>query len=239
MNDEYIKRLIRQNLANVKRRAELAERGMVIIRSWPVSICLSCANIFTAPIKPQHKCPLCGHVMPRKNYEEIVQAGRDAILFGHIYRSKYEDNYRKNKKGCHYGLSIDYTTLTLLSFIGVAALSGVIGNASYDIVKAIIQRIARSSPVKRRLKDESKAVYLSDLYSERFIQRLIAHTRDHHNGFRNAPRKVRDAISSEIRAQTVAPTVQTGRLPKKEMIIRRRPLLKSDARRLWKNMDKK
>lgn len=107
------------------------------------AICFNCASLYIPSNAGQYTCPYCKHSFDVDLYEEILEYAKTAVYYGYDYRKKYEEQTDKDDKvTTTYCLN---EPLAIACFIGVAAISGIIGNASYDLVKKVVGKIKRSS----------------------------------------------------------------------------------------------
>lgn len=112
-------------------------------QDFSYAICFNCASLYSLSITDQYTCPYCKHSFDADFYKEILDYAKTAVYYGYDYRKKYEEQIQaEGKITTRYYLSDPFA---IACFIGVAALSGIIGNASYDLVKKAIGKIKRSS----------------------------------------------------------------------------------------------
>lgn len=156
--------------------------------SESLSLCLACAAL-TA----EHKsdvCPVCGEAIDLGRLERVRDVAGFIVRYGYHYRRYYE------REGVESRALIDFEALWV--FVGVAVLSGILGNSAYDLVQAAVRRIIMTyelqrpdrdtSPVRRLLIDEQA-------YNE------FADCLDHYlRGMPGLDPAIRDAIAEEMLA---------------------------------------
>jgi hypothetical protein len=146
------------------------------------SICPHCAQILAAPANDI--CPECSAPISDVQQRLLVEFAREVVHFGHEYRELYEredsDRYR-----FYLPQAPDW-----LAFISLAVLSGILGNASYDIVKRAVRRI-----VAQVNRDHEKAINVVD---DAFLRKLDTQFREYMSGLEKVSPNVRAAILDEI-----------------------------------------
>lgn len=115
-------------------------------------ICLGCANVSSMTKKGGcYVCCNCGHTVSWRLYKQLVCSAANCAYYGYLYREAYEKQLRAQKKiTTYYALP---EPSVLLVFCALAALSGIVGNASYDFVKKIVKRLAVELKDKTMLKE--------------------------------------------------------------------------------------
>ncbi len=137
-------------------------------------------------------CPECGFTVERDTFERLMKYASEAMRFGYHYRLVYEDDYRKEGR-----LSSRYALSPLgiaLSFAAIAALSGVIGNISYDIIKKVIQKIKEKSSNP----DDSSAKSYNILNNEEEFRVFTMYIEDFHNDLQNVIPEIAAAVIREM-----------------------------------------
>ena len=133
-------------------------------------ICFNCCAIYKAKKSLKIKCPECGYSPNRDMYSKIMNYGIAAAYYGHDYREKYEKQI--NKKG---GIKTVYALpepATILCFLAVAALSGVVGGISYDIVKSVFLKIiGNANKIKKNI-GQNKIKFKNDNSIKVFINQM-------------------------------------------------------------------
>jgi hypothetical protein len=155
--------------------------------------CFSCGAIFIAKDEIALSCPDCGFSYDIHNYRKILNYALKVTRFGYCYRRRYEINYDETfKHKIRYYLGpIDQ----ILIFIGVAAISGIIGGASYDLVKRIRNKIRRQLSGKRQVLDENCLRLLND---EKEFRIFLKYIEQFCEGMDEIPAEVGELIVQEI-----------------------------------------
>lgn len=158
-------------------------------------ICLNCAETFRAPV-PHEKCPACGVPFDPSRFLRLLYWGRNAFEFGYQYRTVFEADY-KEARACNARYQLDSVS-DIAAFAAVAALSGIIGNASYDLLKVVFRKIRRAA---RRLPAAEYTVLDEVLATEAGRKKFLEYIHDYARGFvRQRNRQVKAAIEEEIAA---------------------------------------
>lgn len=149
----------------------------------PIRLCFKCAELYEGD-----KCVCCGESYP-DNYEAILERSEQAYEMGVRYRQFFDEQVKsKGKVNCYASL---VPPEQWLIFIGVAALSGVIGNATYDLVKSVIKKIIE----KAKIEGENK---IADKYdSDEKIEILIIQI----NEYINSPEKIHPEVLRGIKEE--------------------------------------
>ncbi|WHP31743.1 hypothetical protein QMG90_01985 [Trabulsiella odontotermitis] len=134
------------------------------------------------------ECHCCGEAYP-DDYEAILERSAQAYEMGVWYRQFFEKQVKSHGKiNCYASL---LPPEQWLIFIGVAALSGVIGNATYDLVKSVIKKIIETA------KSEG-ANEIADKYdSDKKIEILIIQI----NEYINSPEKIHPEVLRGIKEE--------------------------------------
>ena len=159
----------------------------------PSFICLNCAEVISSSAEIL-QCPHCGAKIDHAKTTRLLYFGRNAFLFGYQYRSVFEADYAKSRR-CSSRYQLDPGS-DLLAFAAVAATSGIIGNAAYDVLKNVLARIARHYAQVKTHRDDPLAKLFS---TEAGRRKFINYIHDYTNGLaglRNL--EVKRAIDGEI-----------------------------------------
>lgn len=226
-------RIIDAHKQRVLHAYRLYKRGRRNVHPWQFCICLSCAQIFKNSSRSRVLCPICHFVCTRQHYEELLLYARDAVYFGLIYRDTYEQDVRhEGKWETHRAIPINHSTLELLAFAGLAAVSGIIGNASYDLVKTVIQRV-REHPLARRRSDLSNHDQFLNVIDEGNIRHFLSRMKAHTNDYRGVNPKVRERLKQEQIVHVLAPVI-SGRTPCKNIVVSQKTPTKRKLAELWR-----
>ncbi|MDD2699702.1 MAG: hypothetical protein PHH36_00560 [Sideroxydans sp.] len=159
-------------------------------------LCLSCAAILHGDkTAPSIICPDCGTTINLKQQFEIYRYAFYCLRYGYQYRQYYEERTDSKIKPFLAPLG------EMATFIAIAAISGVIGNATYDALKKAVQKL---------ISQESKCEAKNDRFlptNEEFEQ-FFNYLTDFHNGFSSAPEFIREAIFEEMLGDAAAESPQ-------------------------------
>ena len=156
-------------------------------------LCFRCATVYRAKAIGR-RCPECGFVPEPDLYDKVVRYAADAARFGHHYREYYERN-RPTPDG-HRKHALLPEVSTGLAFVGVAVLSGVIGGASYDLVRAAVRRIAASLPRGKGRERDAEVLELAA--DAKRLRRFTRDLSDYLYRLEELPAEVRDPIVEEV-----------------------------------------
>ena len=170
-------------------------------------ICLNCGNISkVGTFKTQEIiCPSCGFFIESSDYFEIIELSEEMVRMGYLYRKRYETDYQIDET-----LSSRYCLAALpdeLIFIGVAAVTGIIGGLSYDIFKEIISKIREQyKPNKNKPYTET----VEQIFSNASTQSdFISYLRDYNAGLENVEPKIKNAIFDELKVDSIQEVMTT------------------------------
>lgn len=162
------------------------------------ALCLSCGEVIDFPKELDKCCIECGAELDPKAILHFYEYAAEVYYYGVQYRRYYEDGYAKSDKLPKPSLAFDGEAF---AWVMLAALSGVVGNATYDLIKSIINRI-RENVIAGNLpaRDYSSMLELSD----NELGELIGFAREYRNGIDGLTKEVRSAIAEEIMADSIA-----------------------------------
>ena len=153
-------------------------------------LCLDCGNLFADEITSLLVCNECGRENKREDLIHMYRYAADAFYFGHQYRHIYQNrNAISEKIRFHIPFAGE-----IFAWIMMAALSGVIGNATYDVVKLAIKRIIDQSPSDKVRQDYLPLLELTDEQ----LGDLLDSARSFANDLDGLTHHVREAIIEEI-----------------------------------------
>ena len=185
------------------------------------TICWRCGSLKVTAKKVALVCNECSFSISDGDYHALFDFGRDAILFGVYYRQRYEDQIQE-----HGEITRKYCLAeppVVLSFIGGVMAGGIIGNASYDLVKSALTRLAdalgRRKLAKQRSLNRRTFATIDDLAlirkllnDEEEFRRLAEAIAEYLNGMPNVDQAVRGAIIDEQGiSKSVAAIVEIAR----------------------------
>jgi len=155
-------------------------------------LCFNCCSIFSAKNNPDKKCPECGYCPNPRQYKNIMTYAISSVYYGHDYRQRYEKQLAETGEiTARYALS---GPAIILSFLAVAALSGIIGGISHDIVKKVFQVISRKAIKHKDDIRQNKIHITNDMDINIFIQ----HVNDFHHDFKNMEPIIKLAVKEEM-----------------------------------------
>jgi hypothetical protein len=112
----------------------------------------------------------------------MINRAAKAALYGYAYREQFEQDLVDSAEPAGYAIFVD----DALVFAAAAAISGVIGNAVYDAIKAAVQRI-----LQRPRELASPAEPNADI--------VVKYVREYHvYGLSNLPRDLANLIVTEM-----------------------------------------
>lgn len=154
-------------------------------------LCPSCASFHL------HKssllvCEKCGFQIRKHDYKIIMDYSKYVFQYGYRYRELYENQVANIGE---IGPKFCFTDqATIYAFLGVAALSGVVGNLAYDIVKAASKKIIYNF---NKLMEEE-----ADIRDDE-IEKIFKNFEEFINNFSSIDKKVADAITEEMIVHSV------------------------------------
>ena len=135
-------------------------------------LCVGCAAMSLDRGLAILVCPQCGFRIGRKRYRRLVDYAHDAALYGHVYPERYKRDRDEGRGDRRYFIEIGEA----LVFAAVAALSGVIGNATYDAIKLFISRLRDQGIDDAQLKEPKINLFIQNVqkfYLEHTSDRYI------------------------------------------------------------------
>jgi hypothetical protein len=116
-----------------------------------LTVCLRCGKLNCLIVDGSVHCPKCKFTLALKRYDKLIADGSEIILHGVKYRLEYEAQIAKHGRIVRkYMLG----TPTIVEAAVAIIVSGVLGNAAYDVVKSTLKSIY-ADLAKRRLKRQS------------------------------------------------------------------------------------
>lgn len=162
------------------------------------TLCFSCGEIFPASGGEKLLCRKCGFSVGYNSYYKIMNYAMHTVYYGYYYRRAYEEQlFDEGDITTHYAL-IDPSDLAC--FLAVSALSGIIGNLAYDLIKKAIHAINQKFRTLGCEIDQS----LISLSSEKDIIIFIQYIQEFHSDSEQIPSKIKRAILEEIISWEVA-----------------------------------
>lgn len=209
-------------------------------------ICFNCASIFPIVEDKELSCHDCGYAVKAETYNKIMNYAFDAAYFGHLYRKAYEKQLAEKKEiKRRYFLG---EPSTILCFVAVAALSGVIGNLTTELVKKIYRAIASKAKKCNEDIGQKEDAFLNNFDIDVYIEEV----KIFHNDFQGIDPAVRSSIKEEMivheMGNSLLPMINKGEDISQEMIAEavkkafekiesRKKLSKQDIDNFWKAID--
>lgn len=106
------------------------------------AICLSCATVFQSDYESDLDCVSCGRIIPRQRYTRLVRSAAAAARYGFQYRDRYRADAQNGPLHSRYCLAALDAVFT---WIALAVISGVLGNASWESIQKVIKKILDSN----------------------------------------------------------------------------------------------
>ncbi|AWG20529.1 hypothetical protein FFWV33_02775 [Flavobacterium faecale] len=125
-------------------------------------LCLNCAHINEK--STDEKCENCESVLDTVYYNRLKEYSNQTVIYGFNYRRAYEEQVKKNGE-VNEKFSLIAPT-DYFDFLAIAALSGMVGNFAYDLVKNVAKQIYT------KLKNKSEEEKLDN--SEKELIELIS-----------------------------------------------------------------
>ena len=177
-------------LSRRKRRRGIPGKPVIpmLEEELPEVLCLQCAATFPLSSGQLVICPDCSWSISISDFEQLRREAKRVAKFGHQYRQIYQEQLeREGEVTTAYFLSDPPEWLILAA---MAALTGVIGNAAYDVVKQVIGRLL----VRHR---EKRDCLSPDFRSDAEIEVFIKNAREFVNGMTEVNVTVRQWIEHE------------------------------------------
>ena len=153
-------------------------------------LCLTCGNLLPRE-DVSDTCPRCASRIDVDELLRLYEYAAHVHYYGHQYRLAYEAQQRPEHKVRYClefaGEAFAWTTL--------AVLSGVVGNAGYDLVKLVVANI-RDAVAEGRAPDRDYSALLA--LSEEELGDLLCSAKSYTNDMDGLNKEVRLAIVEEI-----------------------------------------
>lgn len=216
-------------------------------------ICLACSNIFVADPEKDVNCPVCPHAEQRAAYDRIMQSAASTVRYGFQYPRQYASDRRAGVTDVRHCL---LELPPLVTWLALAALSGVAGNATYDAIKTVIERLAAASARRTGHLDPHTSELLGDdvrlrefcdalrEYNERqrkglpdpdplvYEERLVHQTVTFFTAFPEASAMARE-MDASAHEQFLAMVMEASR----RVVAAERPLEEDELARIWELLD--
>ncbi len=154
-------------------------------------LCLDCGTFGSLFAEPVFVCQHCGHEQELDQVLHMFKYAADAYYYGHQYRKVYERARSSDTTRFHLTFGGEE-----FAWIMLAALSGVIGNATYDSIKAAVRHIAEQT-TRPAPTDDLPTGALAEL-TDAELAEILDSARVFHNDLDGLTQQVRSAIVEEI-----------------------------------------
>lgn len=163
-------------------------------------ICFYCSHIFCSKQEGDFHCPKCGSVIREAEYEKVMKNVRQAVFRGWTCKIQYEnedDGKRYYTEQCS----------EILNFLGLAIVSGLIGNISYDIVKIVIKNIVQY--IKNHALNKEDKILSDFLDSPEKIKKFSEYISAYYDEYENAGDRIKDMIKEEVFVEQVSTIIDS------------------------------
>lgn len=154
-----------------------------------VFMCFDCAGLDVHVLNDRLVCAKCNWSMSTEAYQAMAEYANRCYYFGYIYRDMYELAYSKDNN-----IKIRYSLIQPSNYeelIAIAVVSGVVGNASWDVVKLAIKKII--CWLRGHLVDEDKVKKLESID----IDKVMKFIDEYCNSPKSIEREVLRAVVEE------------------------------------------
>lgn len=153
--------------------------------------CIHCGHINDDTVKV---CESCGFKYDKRTYKRLMGYAKQAVKYGYDYRKAYEEQIKIDNE-----IYINYKLPepdSLYQWLALAALSGVVGNVAYDIVKKLAKKFYHKVfQLKENKRYDEIRKFLSD---DKQLEIFTNYIREYYNNFPDINPKVKKAIEQEI-----------------------------------------
>ena len=180
---------------------------------FPTYICPTCAT-FELQNDKGFECVNCGTVHNTRHLKITHDYAAYVYLYGHLYREDYQKQVDKHGEvKIYYCLEPD----SIYKFIGLAMLSGVIGNLAYDLIKTASLKIIAEYNMIFEKNHEISEEELNNIY--RSFEIFLKHSDQ-------IDKEVMDGIIQEVLAH------KSGKVLKKLAMNNIQSMIKSNPREI-------
>ncbi len=166
-------------------------------------ICFLCATIYKSS-NDIMTCPSCGEKISKTEYEKVLRKVSRSVRYGWLYRKVYEKCLQENGE-LNTRLCLKEAP-EIINFIALAAISGIIGNISTDIVKKIISKI--KVQINQRKSRHSEQDSLNIIYNEEEMEKFIKYIREFYECFDMLEEPIKKAIYEEIIVDKISTSLE-------------------------------
>ena len=159
-------------------------------------LCFKCANIDCICDGKMITCVDCGHKIPISSYNRGLEYARRCYKFGIMYRDAYEDQCKNSEDGKVSVLFSLTDPSNYQELITLIILSGIIGGASWELVKKAISKLYDKC---KEINEIDGVYFIDDLDFEHTKQNI----KEYYNYLPDVSKEVKAAISEEVMADLV------------------------------------
>lgn len=153
-------------------------------------LCLCCGHLLSRE-EVADTCPICVSKIDAGELLSLYEYAAHVYYYGHQYRLAYETQQQPEQRvRYHLGFAGEAFAWTML-----AVLSGVVGNAAYDLVKVIIANI-RNAAAAGKIQDKDYSALLA--LPDEELSDLFSSAKHYTNDMAGLTKEVRLAIIEEI-----------------------------------------
>lgn len=174
------------------------------------TICTQCAAVFDTPKQRPLTCPNCHSPLEESGYSRLVSYAHAAVQYGYAYRLVYEEQYETNRNlPKRYSIPIS----DVLTFCALAAISGIVGNAAYDLIKAVINKILNQfeqqktedqiDEYEQQMQDDDISEMRQIINAPELFEVFMSYLADFYDGMPGANPTVKGAIFEEMTAESL------------------------------------
>lgn len=131
-------------------------------------LCTKCLSLNLVKIDSSLQCKDCLYIQSISNYNKKLKSAKDSVRFGYQYRKRLAYDSKRN-----LNLINTYHLKELhdaFAFIGLAAISGIIGNFSSDKLKQALNSILKDSLIIEINDKEFQAFLKSEAQQKMFLK---------------------------------------------------------------------
>jgi hypothetical protein len=161
-------------------------------------ICPQCAT-FNVKRQKTFECLNCGSFISKRHLKLVHDYAEYVYTYGHMYRSRYQNQVDNTGE---VGIKFSNTPDSIYHYIGLAMLSGVVGNIAWEVIKTAAKTIVVSYNFRFNENKEISDQELHEIY--RSFEIFLKHMDD-------INKDVKAAIFEEIFAH------ESGKYGKKMM----------------------
>jgi hypothetical protein len=188
--------------------------------SSPV-LCMNCAKLNSRAEALSSICVECNATLDQRIHDDMFRYAFYAARYGYQYRNYYERSNNGHPTGKPMLGSLD----PIFTFIGIAAISGIIGGAAHDLVKHAITRILAQQ------RDGQNSENIIE-WTESDIERYIEDISDYHKDLRGIQETIRNDLVEEMLGDAAAENPRISRQLTK--IMARSTITKRDKKKAAK-----